>query len=690
MRNVVLAILGIAIFSGCGSDGGSSSENESSKVSENETVSKVRSTKNSKYWGEWKNIKTENTLYITSKESLTITEIDENIIKIDSNYYLRAGARNVKLAGKLYDDGTGRKTKGYESIGGIDIILQNILDENIEANITAKDDGSFSDNTLPTGDYNLTVQDDSREVETVVSLVRENEDIGTFKLVPKGIANFKASFKSDTQILYADGNEFSGEVIVENIGKAIGEGLNFTISLQNAKTFQDDTVLGSIPVNGKKRIPVRFSFNPQYENVKNYKLAIGIRDSQNRKWSETVEIPVSKGSFSLSIKSQKSLNGMLTDPDGKVFQIKTSDKIINLPLISPDDSYSLIITNYGNSLNDETIYGLSLNSDIKSFENFRETSAFEPNDNIDSATPLKVGDSIISYWNVNDIDYFKIETEEDLTSNISEMAKLEASEILEKDRVAENIIIWNDKYISNLENSSVVTFAEAEKLALPKGEFETDAEVETRRFENRNQIISSWLGTQNISMEYDADSESFTVSANYGIQFNISVSREKAQGFKESVKSFDLLFEKRDGKIVLIGAETQFNGESFESDFRIDDVEEVRKEILSKTVRVGKLMFQDFDLPSYMNWDSAVKYCQDLKIKFSVRTVLDWRLPTKDELLVAYQNKEAFRNLKDDKNKENYFWSLTEKGSEAFRINFISGDQNYRSKSTDKFVICVR
>jgi len=683
MRNVVLAILGIAIFSGCGSDGGGSSENESPKVSENEIVSKVRSTKNSKYWGEWKNIKTENTLYITSKESLNITEIDENIIKIDSNYYLRAGARNVKLAGKLYDDGTGRKTKGYESIGGIDIILQNVLDENIEANITAKDDGSFSDNTLPTGDYNLTVQDDSREVETVVSLVRENEDIGTFKLVPKGIANFKASFKSDTQILYADGNEFSGEVIVENIGKAIGEGLNFTISLQNAKTFQDDTILGSIPVNGKKRIPVRFSFNPQYENVKNYKLAIGIQDSQNRKWSETVEIPVSKGSFSLSIKSQKSLNGMLTDPDGKVFQIKTSDKVINLPLISPDESYSLIITNYGNSLNDETIYGLSLNSDIKSFENFRETSAFEPNDNIDSATPLKVGDSIISYWNINDIDYFKIETEEDLTSNISEMAKLEASEIIEKDRVAENIIIWNDKYISNLgDTSTAVTFAESEKLALPKGEFETDAEVETRRFENRNQIISSWLGTQNISMEYDADSESFTVSAKYEIQFNISVSREKAQGFKESVKSFDLLFEKRDGKIVLIGAETQFNGESFESDFKIDDIEEVRNKIIAeKTVRVGKLMFQDFDLPNEMDWNSAVKYCEDLDLA----TFSDWRLPTKDELLIAYENKGEFRNIEDS-----WHWSITKYNSYSWVVNFSHGDDSYSNRALSYYVRCVR
>ena len=183
MRNIVLAILGIAIFSGCGSDGGGSSENENvseslvSNIQEsNKIIETEKSAKNFKYWGEWETLNNSEIIYISTKDNFTITDLEENLIKIDEVIYQRKGFRNVKVEGKLSKREI-RSLKGYETIGGIELILKNVTDENIKTEMEVKDDGTFKNDSLPTGEYKLSLDSKNVSLNVLVRLISEYEEL---------------------------------------------------------------------------------------------------------------------------------------------------------------------------------------------------------------------------------------------------------------------------------------------------------------------------------------------------------------------------------------------------------------------------------------------------------------------------------------------------------------------------------
>ncbi len=394
-------VVAISLFgSGCGGGSGSNSETNSAE----------RTTKNMEFWGEWQSLdNSSNKIYVTTQTGGTIESVQENLVKIDGKYYMRTGARNINFSGSVYDDGAGRTVKGFESIANIEIVLKSSLDDNIKTNIKSDENGSFKDSSLPAGDYSLTVNDDNRTVETNVSLVRDGQDIGSFQLVPKGLANFQTNFESSTEFFYGNGQIYNGEIIVKNIGYDVGRGLSFEISLDDAKTFTKGSVLGSIPIGTEKRIPVTFSFNEQIENEKNYNLLVKIKDSSNRVWQEKGLITVYKTSFNLNMKSQVNLNGTLKYPSGKSITINNSNVEILLPTLSSDKSYTLSLINYGD-LAKEGIYGISTNGYVSTskFDSFSDPAVLEPNDKLNEATIINVGSSQTdSYIHYEDIDYFK-------------------------------------------------------------------------------------------------------------------------------------------------------------------------------------------------------------------------------------------------------------------------------------------
>ena len=83
-------------------------------------------------------------------------------------------------------------------------------------------------------------------------------------------------------------------------------------------------------------------------------------------------------------------------------------------------------------------------------------------------------------------------------------------------------------------------------------------------------------------------------------------------------------------------------------------------------------------------WDSAVDMCENS----TLAGFDDWRLPTKSELLILYNNKNLIGNFKND-----YYWSSTTNGSNcAYAVNFSDGNVYYSlySKSYSYYVRCVR
>ena len=102
-----------------------------------------------------------------------------------------------------------------------------------------------------------------------------------------------------------------------------------------------------------------------------------------------------------------------------------------------------------------------------------------------------------------------------------------------------------------------------------------------------------------------------------------------------------------------------------------EKIEESSNPIIGKTIKIGNLEVAEKDFPNYMKWEDAKKACE--------RLGSGWRLPTKEELNILYQNKSKIGGFAD-----NLYWSSTE-----FDVNvagthyFYDGYQgNYVKDST--------
>ena len=79
-----------------------------------------------------------------------------------------------------------------------------------------------------------------------------------------------------------------------------------------------------------------------------------------------------------------------------------------------------------------------------------------------------------------------------------------------------------------------------------------------------------------------------------------------------------------------------------------------------------------------MDWDEAMKACADLGD--------GWRLPTKEELNILYENKDKIGGF-----DSNYYWSSTEGDNNgAWWQYFGDGQQNLSYKTDNCYVHLVR
>jgi len=109
-------------------------------------------------------------------------------------------------------------------------------------------------------------------------------------------------------------------------------------------------------------------------------------------------------------------------------------------------------------------------------------------------------------------------------------------------------------------------------------------------------------------------------------------------------------------------------------------------EIKSKTLIYKNLMFQDSNFPTYMNWQNAIEYCDNLELL----GYTDWRLPEFEELSDVAQKSYKFKNLK---NLDSCYWSDTiypKNSDTSMFVDFSTGYDGWSSRNDNSFVICVR
>jgi len=104
----------------------------------------------------------------------------------------------------------------------------------------------------------------------------------------------------------------------------------------------------------------------------------------------------------------------------------------------------------------------------------------------------------------------------------------------------------------------------------------------------------------------------------------------------------------------------------------------------ANSIKIGNLEVAHDDLWVNMNWEDAKKSCIDLGE--------GWRLPSKEELIILYENKDKIGGFADSYSNKYGYWSSTEgENNEAWIAAFFWGrEDGFGSKNLRCNVRAVR
>jgi len=130
--------------------------------------------------------------------------------------------------------------------------------------------------------------------------------------------------------------------------------------------------------------------------------------------------------------------------------------------------------------------------------------------------------------------------------------------------------------------------------------------------------------------------------------------------------------------VLLVSCSSPNDSSTKESSTKVSDSNEPAK-IIGTPIKIGTLEVAQNDFPDSMMWSDAIKACADLGS--------GWRLPTKDELNLLYENKG-----KIDFVEHKHYWSSTEdiNVKRAWRQGFHVGSQAIYHKYNYNYVAAVR
>jgi len=102
------------------------------------------------------------------------------------------------------------------------------------------------------------------------------------------------------------------------------------------------------------------------------------------------------------------------------------------------------------------------------------------------------------------------------------------------------------------------------------------------------------------------------------------------------------------------------------------------RNIIGKPIKLGNGEVAQYDFPKEMRWGDANKECENLG--------RGWRLPTKEELEILYQNKDKIGGF-----ASNGYWSSTEGVNDgAWNQSFSDGSQYFSIENYTFYVRAVR
>jgi hypothetical protein len=364
------------------------------------------------YFGKWIYTHSGDEVYIdtTWSSSDFNTTDSEDVIKIGDYSLIRASIPDISVNGQVdLPSSLGRKLYSTTNSSNIKVKLQNTKDENIKAETFADTSGKFLiPPSLPSGEYNCVIVDESKQyqdIEKTIIIKDKDENIGTFKLTNNTSHNFKAELIVEDDFIYANGQKYNGKIRVYNISKVQGTGLNYAIKLND--NLVDNDILGSMSFGTYKDIPITIQFDSIENSSKTISVDVTLTDIDGVSWIDTFDFEVYKKEMTLNIATKSAnVKGYIIMPNtNEVKNIDISNGSIKLPTF--DQNYELVLSN--SNISDETKYSIGVNKlPSIDFSLIKDSRAHEPNNSKDSATKLKLNDTVMSYLHVTDIDYWDI------------------------------------------------------------------------------------------------------------------------------------------------------------------------------------------------------------------------------------------------------------------------------------------
>ena len=379
-------------------------------------VEQSQSNIDSKYYGEWQYVSSGEKVNIISSSKLNFIERDANLLEVNQSgsvyYLIRSSIADVHVRGQV---DVSEITRGYGNAAGIDVILENVLDENIHVNTKTDENGTIEIDGIPAGEYQLEIKDESKQLIARVDIENAEEDIGTYKLTGDDLNNFKAELIVNDTYIVADGEIQQATLRVHNIGDEIGFGLTYEINLQSDEfvvEFEEKSSdsTGSIVPNSYKDIPINLTFFNLPTNVREYTLDVRIIDTYGNNWIDSYAFNVHRAVFDITVLTKDAaIRGYVQDPlNNTLMPIDMSNSKITVPLMSPDKPYTLILSNP--DLDQETAYSIGVNR-LATLDEFNASDG--ANNTESQAKTIPFDGTENSYLFYTDIDFWHIYTPED-------------------------------------------------------------------------------------------------------------------------------------------------------------------------------------------------------------------------------------------------------------------------------------
>ncbi len=298
-------------------------------------------------YGKWIDIDRGKIIEVNSKTTFSFERLDNDLIILkegqNKNYLKRIGALKTKITGRIVEDRGGKR---FDPVPNQKVFLVNIHDSSIAATVMTNSRGFFVDESLPSGEYRLSVSKEKMGLSIPVTLKHAHESLGTFILQKAKAANFKSELLIDDTYIISNAKRYRATVRIRNYGIKKGR-VCYSASMKD----KDLRSLGFVPscrevkAGGAIDLPIYLSFNPIKINSLQKELTIKLTESSGRTMTESHPFVVYQNYFNLKIKTPlKSIKGYVVLPGQGVTPIDIKKGYVALPKLS-DKEYKLILAN---------------------------------------------------------------------------------------------------------------------------------------------------------------------------------------------------------------------------------------------------------------------------------------------------------------------------------------------------------